>query len=74
MVTEKQFNDRFVDIVLKHIKEQKISNEALAFKAGVATETVSRLRNKHKKRITAYLLFKIAKALGISLRDVERIL
>jgi DNA-binding Xre family transcriptional regulator len=74
MVSEQEFTDRFVDIVLKHIESKNILNEELASMAGVATETISRLRNKHKKRITAYLMMKIVKALDIPLKDIERIL
>jgi transcriptional regulator with XRE-family HTH domain len=74
MINEEEFINRFVDIVQKEIKKQNITQETLAFKAELSTITINRLLNGHKRRITAYLMMKIIKALDISLKEIERII
>ena len=74
MISEEKFVNKFVDIVIKQIKKEGITQEALAFKAELSTITINRLLNKHKKRITAYLMMKIVKTLDIPLKDIEKIL
>jgi transcriptional regulator with XRE-family HTH domain len=74
MITEEAFANKFAILARKHFEKSKMTQEALAHKAELSVITVNRLLNKHKKRMSAYLMMKIVKALDIDLRDVGRIL
>jgi len=53
---------------VKEIREQcGMSQEELAYKAGVCRATISAIENDPKKKPTVRTLEKLAKALGVSL-------
>ena len=74
MITEEVFANKFAVLARKKFEKSGMTQEALAHKAELSVITVNRLLNKHKKRMSAYLMMKVSKALDISLKDVEKLL
>lgn len=74
MITEEVFANKFAVLVKRKFKKSSMTQGMLARKSQLSVITINRLLNKHKKRISAYLMMKVIKALDISLKDVERIL
>jgi transcriptional regulator with XRE-family HTH domain len=72
MNDEKAFIDNFAAMVQKYRVKKGYSIEKVAYEAELSYPTVNLLINGHKKRITAYLMMKLIKALNIPLSEVMK--
>jgi transcriptional regulator with XRE-family HTH domain len=74
MISEKMFIDKFAEIVQKYRLKRGYSIEKLASESELSYPTVNLLINRHKKRITAYLMMKLTKALNIPMTEIQKII
>lgn len=74
MQSEKVFIDKFAEIVQSYRIKRGYSIEKVAAEAELSYPTVNLLINGHKRRITAYLMMKLVKALNIPMSEIAKML